>query len=237
MITVACVYWKGKFRGREHVFNLDYIIKLRNMVKRNLPMKHRFVCLSNVPVPVDRIPLCHNWEGFWSKLELFRPGLFEGRVFFLDLDVLIMQDLTPMVNFPSKFVMSATKGTPQIRNDKKRELHRYSSSVMAWDAGVPDPLFARFTKNPAYWMQYYYGDQDFISAHENLIGGIDAYPWEWANKLSDSEGFYPSEDTIVSYPFLGKQLKHIIQKTHNNRFLAKNEAVVAHFPWAREIWK
>ena len=105
MITVACVYWKGRFRGRERVFNPKWVSILKNMVERNLDVPHRFVCLSNVEVPCERIPLINNWPGYWSKVELFRPNIFKGRVLYLDLDVLVMQNLLPFFEFDSPFAL------------------------------------------------------------------------------------------------------------------------------------
>ncbi len=41
------------------------------MVQDNLKLHHRFVCLSDVDVPCERIFLKHGWPGWWSKVELF----------------------------------------------------------------------------------------------------------------------------------------------------------------------
>ncbi|KKK78135.1 hypothetical protein LCGC14_2846620, partial [marine sediment metagenome] len=110
MITIACVYWKGKFRGREKLYSVRWVKRLRNMVSRNLPIPHRFVCLSNVEGPCERIPLLHNWPGYWSKIELFRPGIFEDRVLYLDLDLVVLESLIPLINYSSTpFTIMAKK--------------------------------------------------------------------------------------------------------------------------------
>ena len=85
ILTVACVYRTG---GR--LYSPRYVEVLRDMVQRNLSLPHRFVCLSDDPnVPCQRIPLITNWPGFYSKLELFRAGLFRGPVLYFDLDTVI----------------------------------------------------------------------------------------------------------------------------------------------------
>lgn len=223
MTTVACVYWKGKFRGRERLFNPEWVAKLQRMIERNLPEPHRFVCLTNTDVPCEKIPLVNNWPGYWSKLELFRPDLFEGRVLFMDLDVLVLKDVTPILEFDSKFAMSATTGIPKIK-EGKRMLCQQSSSVMVWDAGWTDPLYEHFIESPKYWMGHYFGDQDFISGESQVVGGADTLPFAWAKKLRDCPDFNPTKEMIVAYCQLGAQ------------FPGKNYKVLEVCPWAREIW-
>lgn len=52
---------------------------------------YRFVCLSDVDVPCERIPLEHNWLGWWSKIELFR---LDGPLLYFDLDTVICGDIS-----------------------------------------------------------------------------------------------------------------------------------------------
>jgi hypothetical protein len=193
------------------------------MVERNLPEEHRFVCLSNTTVPCEKIPLEHDWPGYWSKLEIFRPGLFKGRVMFMDLDVLVLKDLTPVLTFDSKFAMSATTGQPEIK-EGKRMLCKMSSSLMVWDAGHTDPLYEHFITKPDDWMKHYFSDQDFIVGEAKVIGGADELPFAWAKKLRDCPNFYPTEDMIMAYCHLGR------------KYPGKNYKVMEICPWAREIW-
>src|SRR5690606_1980673 len=44
-------------------------------------------CLSDLDVP-NRIPLKYDWPGWWAKMELFRPDL-DGGLLFFDLDTII----------------------------------------------------------------------------------------------------------------------------------------------------
>ena len=62
------------------------------MIARNYKKPHQFHCLSNVKLPIATIQLKHNWIGWWSKVELFRPNLFSGPVFYLDLDIIICKN-------------------------------------------------------------------------------------------------------------------------------------------------
>ena len=148
MLTVCCVKW-GKKYGPE------YVEILRDMVKRNLGMQHRFVCLTDDPdgVSCETMPLPGNLHGWWNKLYLFKPGLFEGRILFLDLDVCIVGPIEKIVK-------------PGIIKDWN--LHGYNSSVMCWDAGDHAEAWEKFNPDVA---QRLHGDQDFL----NELGGWEVY--------------------------------------------------------------
>ena len=218
MVTVACVYWKGKFRGRE-VYDSSWVAKLRNMVARNLPMEHRFVCLSNADVPCVKIDLIHDWPGFWSKIELFRPGLFEGRVLYLDLDIVITGDLTPFVEFPSKFAIIKTWAPPKLMvYEGKKIAGEYNSSVMVWDAGAGDSVYTQFDPDI---MEEIYSDQDHIGY---LRPDLDVFPYPWVKKLKHlSNGGPPGENTKVVLCMFHHPLKNI--------------AAAKKYKWIEELWK
>lgn len=145
MATVACVMRSGgEYRG-------EHVDRLRRAVARNMRGKYRFVCL-------DDEALVHGWPGWWSKIELFRPGLFQGRVLYLDLDTVICGPLDELID---------TEGVVMLRDFN---LGTPASAVMAWDAGAmdhvyeafrecPDPMDPRHKVDPR---QKVYGDQSWI---------------------------------------------------------------------------
>ncbi len=140
MLTIACVLKSGG------IYDPGWVARLQRNVAAYAP-DHRFVCLSDVAVPCERIPLVTGWPGWWAKLELWRGGLFQGRVLYLDLDCLVTGDLTPLVEGAG------------FRICKDWWLPGFNSSVIAWDVGHHD-LFARFEP----WeMQRLHGDQDWIN--------------------------------------------------------------------------
>jgi hypothetical protein len=85
LTTVACVLRSGADYRPEHVS------ALRDQVARWLPGAP-FVCLSDVPVDCERIPLRYDLPGWWSKVELCRPDL-AGDLLFFDLDTRIVGPL------------------------------------------------------------------------------------------------------------------------------------------------
>lgn len=111
-ITVACVLRSGG------PYDKEYVERLKQGVDANLS-GHRFLCLSDVNVPCERIPLRHGWPGWWSKIELFR---LPGPVLFFDLDTVINGDLTEIASYPHRFTMLTDFTRPD----------RAASGVMAW---------------------------------------------------------------------------------------------------------
>ncbi|GAA4169154.1 hypothetical protein [Shinella granuli] len=98
MITVACVLKSGG------VYTADWVRKLRDGVAANLSLPHRFVCLSDVEVPCERVPLTEAWPGWWSKIELFR--LNDGLVLYFDLDSIVVGSLDRIASLPHRFTMA-----------------------------------------------------------------------------------------------------------------------------------
>lgn len=128
MITVACVLRSG---GR---YTPEWVAKLQRGVERHLSLPHRFVCLSDVDVPCERIPLVTDWPGWWAKMELFR--LTEPTLYF-DLDTVVVGSLDAIASHPHGFTMAHEFWRPE----------RLCSTAMAW-SGDHSFLFEAFAADP-----------------------------------------------------------------------------------------
>lgn len=154
-LTVLCVLKSGGD------YDAKYVRILRDGVKRNLTIPHRFVCLSDVDVPCERIPLKHGWPGWWSKLEVFRPDVISGPTLYVDLDTIITGPLDPVATIPYDFAML---------NIRAKDLKIGNSGAMWFTKPYPH-VYERFAEKPEYWIKYhmdnaanrYMGDQAFIS--------------------------------------------------------------------------
>lgn len=113
-LTVACVLRSGGD------FDAEYVRRLQAGVSEHLSLPHRFVCLSDVNVPCERIVMRRLWPGWWSKLELFEH--FQGRTLYFDLDTVIVGSLDDIAAYPHRFSMLADFVRPNT----------YASGVMAW---------------------------------------------------------------------------------------------------------
>ena len=189
-LTVVCVWVQG------HVpFTADYVTRLASMAKRRFP-KHEFVCLTDRPDRVDvetiLIQPPANVFAWWTKLRLFDPELeLSGRVVYLDLDVLLVNDMTPIVEFPSKFALCPHAGNFQPKT-KHKVVQRFNSSVMVWDADQSlDRLYTDWSPKVA---KRLWGDQDWIGEQYK---GAETMPLEWFPRLSSTRPPWPSESKVV----------------------------------------
>jgi len=147
-LTITTVLRSGGEYTPEHVW------RLLTQVQDTTPGA-RFVCLSDDTAAPQRIPLEHDWPGWWSKIELFRAGLFDGPVIYLDLDTDVLSDLGALTS--DRFTMLSDFYRPQ----------NPASGMMAWHGDAPNEVYQRFRRDPESWMAQYrtgrrWGDQGFI---------------------------------------------------------------------------
>jgi hypothetical protein len=155
MLHICCIRAGG-------AFSPAYVSNLFDMVRRNLAdgFEGEFVCFTDQPYKLDPgivvRPLPANLPGWWSKLALFRAGLFpEGdRVIFFDLDTLITGRLDELAAYDGPFAILRDFFRP----------NGMQSSVMAWRAGEQQEIWETYTE--AGWpMHDPGGDQSWIERH------------------------------------------------------------------------
>lgn len=178
-LTVVSVYKPGGG------FSDDYVGRLKANVAANCKADHRFVCLTNRNLDnIECIPLAEKRSGYWNKLEIFRRGLFDGPVVYLDLDTMIVGDVTDILTYPHGF----TAGY----NFKRKHADSMASWFMAFD-GREDRshLFDGYcpgstpTEYEQDWVRW--GDQGYIqdnlrhewtSIDDLFPGRCASYKWE-----------------------------------------------------------
>jgi hypothetical protein len=160
LITVACVLKSG---GR---YDAEWVAKLKRGVEKYLTIDHRFVCLSDVDVPCRRIPLETNWQGWWSKIELFRYGLFAGPVLYFDLDTVIVGSLDKIAAHDHRFTMAHEFYRPQFKCSTAMAWHGDYSFIHEAFAADHDALARRYDKG----LKDRIGDQAFIEDNLNAAG-------------------------------------------------------------------
>ena len=171
MINVVCLLRQGGKVG----YDASWVEKLQRGVQRNLTLPHRFVCLSDCDVPCERIELLPGDHGFWSKLQLFRPGILSGPTLFLDLDTVVCGDLDEVIGRlqNQKFVM-------WIEADK----NIHSSAFMYWEEDHSYLWDLYQSQCLSHWQSLYgspplYGDQAIISEHTDHTVLTDHCPADW----------------------------------------------------------
>lgn len=147
---MACVLKSGG------CYTAEYVERLKRGVGANLG-RHRFVCLSDVDVPCERVPLETGLQGWYAKLELFR---LTGPTLYFDLDTVITGDLSEIAAYPHQFTMLRDFYYPD----------RPASGVMAW-SGDYRYLLDDFTgEHPGH------GDQGYIASKIKPAFFQDQFP-------------------------------------------------------------
>ena len=164
MLTIMCV-----LRSGGDTYDHSWVAKLQRGVARNLTLPHRFVCISDVEVPCERVPLLHNWPGWWSKIELFRKGVITGPTLYLDLDTVIVGNMDDIVRCTKPFAM--------LRNFSADNM--VGSGIMWFrDAeSVPHKVYNKFARMPECYMEHHLRMED---AHTSYIGD-QAFIWDALN--------------------------------------------------------
>lgn len=171
MLNVVCVLRTGGKVG----YDVTWVDKLQRGVQRNLLQPHRFICFSDCAVNCERIELQTGDYGFWSKMQMFKPGLLSGPTLYLDLDTVICGNIDSIIERiqNQSFVM-------WIESDK----NIHSSAFMYWQ-GDHSNLWDTFVSKPLrYWQSLYsipplYGDQAVISEHVQHTVLTDHCPADW----------------------------------------------------------
>lgn len=192
-LTVVCVLVKG------HVgFTPEYVTRLWSMCSRVLP-KHRFVCFTDNPgslpsfIEKVKIPTPRGIFAWWAKLELFNPVRdFNGRLLYLDLDVLLVGDVNKIVEFNSTFAL-VPDGAPGFKPAQgKKCVKKFNSSVMVWDAEhTPHHVFTEWNRAVA---DRLWGDQDWLGEQ---IPSADIMPLEWFPRLSAVGNKWDSDAKVL----------------------------------------
>jgi hypothetical protein len=166
------------------------------MVKRFLPIPHAFICFCGSAEGIDwRVqcrPLIDNLQGWWNKISLFKRNIgLEGQILFLDLDVVIVGDITPIATYDADFII--------IKDWWHDE---YNSSVFLLKVGARDHVWDKF--NPEQPMDVGATDQDFLT---RMLPGEKTWPPEWIVSFKNdcAHGIPPNARIVV---FHGRPKPH-----------------------------
>jgi hypothetical protein len=143
------------------------------------------------------IPLKHDWPGWWAKLEAFR---LRGPVLYLDLDSVVVGDLTPLLNTARRTHFVA------LADFDARSGRRLASGVLAW-SGRMRWLYEAFARAPEAHMKAnatrrHWGDQGFLDRRiRKLTLWQDILPGALVSWKLDMKGRgpAPSDARIVCF--------------------------------------
>jgi hypothetical protein len=162
-VSVACVYKTGGD------FTAEYVHKLVSAVRRHSSFALDVLCLTDdkdLRGNFRTVALEKDLPGWWSKLELFRPGLTEKkRILYFDLDTLILKNIDHLLQFEAPFAALLPW------NPANRARKQLASGVMLWDHAMFSQLFHNGYQPEQ--LGRYAGDQEFLSEKIN----VGRYTW------------------------------------------------------------
>jgi len=173
---VLCMKWGEKYGP-------EYVNRLYAMVRRHLRGDFDFVCLTDsaagirpevrcLPIPDLALPAGLPERG-WKKLTTFEADLhgLEGTALFLDIDIVIVDDITPFFELPGEFL---------IIHDWKRPWRvTGNSSVYRFEIGAHADVLAKFRADATRIRDEFRNEQAFLSDELHAQGKLRYWPAEW----------------------------------------------------------
>lgn len=165
-LQFICLKWGTKYPAY-------YVNRLFSMIDRFTKKPFKLYCITEQPkglfAEIEVLPLTDpKLSGWWHKLSLFKPDLYglEGPVLFIDLDIVITADLSPLFSYQAnKFVIIRDLATGG-----------YNSSVFRLNAGSKEHVWNNFTRAARQITDQYAGDQDWITEQ---IADAEIWPADW----------------------------------------------------------
>lgn len=163
IIDCVCVLHGDKYRW-------EYVEKLYAMVRRHVPCEVRFHVFTEESRPVSNHMIKHvltEWPGisgprksWWYKMQVFNPRHIAGPVLYLDLDIMIVDNLDWMLALDTQYFWI-------IRDWKYLWYPGWTgtnSSVMYWDTTKFDKIWSDFCQADINEItKKYRGDQEYIT--------------------------------------------------------------------------
>ena len=227
-VNIICLYWVGDFRGRD--FSTKDVMRLRESVEKHIDRPFTFYCLTNdmqADIQGEKIKLEHSWPGWWSKMELHRPDLPEGRTLYLDLDSHVIRSLKPILDFEGNLVMFKSRADKyKTKHPEPRLVHRYQAATMLFDPGATAGFYEMFCEDPQYFMNRYRSEQDLMGEY---LPNQPTFPDKWMIKLKNCLHTHtpPDEAIIVTGQPSGRWFRRYPRVTPWLDEMARGEKVYA----------
>ena len=191
--TILCVKWGDKYDS-------DYVLNLKEQVDKNFTLPYNFYCVTDNPETEYDIQLPTNWDQyydpekdfFWAyrKCYMFNESLFPNKLLgtqflYLDLDILIHQDL--------KYFFTLNMQRPYIvrgwwndiencrKNYGKIKSTPLNSSVIRWNRGQMISVYNHIEKHKEVTFFTYrtidnYFNHNFYKIWNEKVSFFNVYP-------------------------------------------------------------
>ena len=196
-VDVACVIHGQNYQW-EYVDNL-YAMVVKNTMR---PVRFHVFTEHDRSVPGHMVKhILQEWpdisgpkKSWWYKMQVFDPKHIQGRVLYLDLDLIIVRNIDWLWNLDSKYFW----GIKDFRYIWKPNWQGINSSIMLWDVVRYSWIWTDFAaKNIHATVKQYHGDQDYLNAaldKKNLRFFDTDLVKSWRWQILDG-GLHPSTKT------------------------------------------
>lgn len=219
-----------------------YVNTMLNMVGRHFQGPFTFSTVTDWPKHafsqgVEVIKPRYELNGWWNKLLMFGPDMPQGRLVYIDLDVLIMNDITDIVTgYRGKYCGDedhihfgkgrfgsgdAKLGLPPINC-------ALGTAFVMMESGHAPHVLSNFLENTEFVENAFktHGDQVYTS-------------WQLGGRFDLLEKLYPDNHGFCSYRFdvVRKGVDPFSQRLINFHGNNKPHVVAQNVDWVRNVWR
>lgn len=173
-------------------YGADYVYNLHRGITQNLSLEHEFICFTDIPVlgvPCQHIPV-EGLKGWWNKLALFHPDVFElgDQVLYFDLDTIIVDCIDDIASYRGQFA---------ILRDFLRP-HGYGSAAMSWQAKRCSKIWEKWDVLGRFELMN--GDQHWIEMIWPMADILqDLYPRRLVSYKVHCQNHYPEGASVINF--------------------------------------
>lgn len=165
LFNFVCVKYGDKYSA-------EYVNNLYLGIKKHFSLPFTLHCITDDPTGIyvevkKHILPDEKLDGWWWKVSLFNPSFYpdlQGEVLYLDLDVVIVDSITPFISL----VRNA-----DLLTMKDPWHNTMNSSVMRWNRSELGWVWERFKQTD---YTKYAGDQNFLN---EVVVNKSYFPDEW----------------------------------------------------------
>jgi len=158
-------------------YSMDYANKSNSMLKRNCRIPFDSYCITERPEELTKdikpIKPERNVKGWWNKVLSFSSKMPEGWILVMDIDLIIINDLTEVIQYgiEANAQMAAYSDAIHWMDCK------FSSSFMLFRSGALEPIFKNFMENYDILENRPGGDQVWIEPQlQNILYLDEKFP-------------------------------------------------------------
>jgi len=221
MFKIVCFLWGEKYTA-------EHVNKLYRGVTRNFHMPFEFICFTDKDMEfqdgVIKKPLwdkCRYLGGCYNRLFVFDKSmkkLIGERFVCIDLDCVIVNDITPLFEWENDFIINAYQPLPTGRcaNDQ-----RYNGAMFMMNAGARQSVWSKFDPEttPAR-----------VSNRRDIVGTDQAWIREL---LGPNEKTWDNRDGVYE----ARNVNHRLPSDARIVFFAGNrDPATSKWEWVRKLW-